>query len=33
MEPEISFQYSQQPTTDPSPKPDVSSPHLPTLFT
>jgi len=32
MESEGSLPYSQQPTTDPYPEPDASSPHLPTLF-
>jgi len=31
MEPESSLSYSQQPTTDPYPEPDESSPHLPKI--
>jgi len=32
MEPEGSLQCPQHPTTGLYPKPDVSSPHLPTLL-
>jgi hypothetical protein len=32
MEPESSLPCSQQPAASPYPKPDESSPHLPTLF-
>jgi hypothetical protein len=32
MEPEGSLLCSQEPATDTYPKPDPSSPHLPTLF-
>jgi hypothetical protein len=32
MEPVGSFSCSQDPVTGPYPEPDVSNPHLPTLF-
>jgi len=33
MEPEGSLPISQQPATGPYPQPEVSSPHLTTIFT
>jgi hypothetical protein len=32
MKPKGSLLFSQEPATGPYPKPDASSPHLPTLY-